>query len=479
MDRGGRTYLRVESVRTATARARDFYATSVALVGPDLEPGDRRPQPGRAGRLRGAGREPRERRLRGPGDPDASRARRRSAGRWAWWRRRRPSTGSWAPTSRCWPRSAPRPAAREVETPAGGLGPRPPDDEPVHRPVAVAAGPGAAAVAARHRAAARVARPARARRRPALGRRTGCAGGGSRRGPSRSRGCSRPGIGPARRAPGRRSCARSAEPGVGSDGRVTATSQPRPRRRRRGAGPRAGRPLRRAPAAPARVAGRRRLRRRPNPGSPPRPRRRPAGRRGHPRAPPRGEAPLAGLTDRAGGAREAPVLASRRWHRHPSGVRAPAPPCTASPSRWPSLVLAAPASRPAAPSTSPRSPRRRPTSRAWPAASTPPRSRCATGSRATPAAPTPTSSRPPSASWPAALDQAEPVKVYLYIFRNRAAFDRHRDQIGPCAPAFVTDPDDVRGGRAVAVRRRGPGPWAPGFEAAVQQVLEKAAGTGG
>jgi uncharacterized membrane protein len=37
VDRGGRTYLRVESVNV-DGSPRDFYATSVALVGPDLEP---------------------------------------------------------------------------------------------------------------------------------------------------------------------------------------------------------------------------------------------------------------------------------------------------------------------------------------------------------------------------------------------------------------------------------------------------------
>ena len=37
VDRGGRTYLRVESVN-ADGSPRDFYATSVALVGPDLDP---------------------------------------------------------------------------------------------------------------------------------------------------------------------------------------------------------------------------------------------------------------------------------------------------------------------------------------------------------------------------------------------------------------------------------------------------------
>lgn len=77
------------------------------------------------------------------------------------------------------------------------------------------------------------------------------------------------------------------------------------------------------------------------------------------------------------------------------------------------------------------------------------------------------------------LDQAEPVKLYLYIFRNRAAFDRHLGQVGPCATSFVTDPttyEQVAQSPYVLV---GQGPWAPGFEAAIHRVLEQAAGTGG
>ena len=53
VDRGGRTYLRVESV-DEDGSPRDFYATHVALVGPDLPPADRRPVPDRAGRVRDA-----------------------------------------------------------------------------------------------------------------------------------------------------------------------------------------------------------------------------------------------------------------------------------------------------------------------------------------------------------------------------------------------------------------------------------------
>ncbi len=77
------------------------------------------------------------------------------------------------------------------------------------------------------------------------------------------------------------------------------------------------------------------------------------------------------------------------------------------------------------------------------------------------------------------VDQAEPVRIYLYIFRDRAAFDRHRDAVGPCAAAFVTDPNTYEEVEASPYIVAGQGPWAPGFEAAVRKVLEQAAGTGG
>ena len=207
VDRGGRTYLRVESVRTSDGSARDFYTTQVALVGPDLAAGDRRPEPGRAGRLRGTGDAPRQRRLRRPRDPDARPA---SAplGR---------TLGLVAPTAaeyRLLGANEPLLAAmrdatggRELDAPRRRLGPRPPDHEPVHGAVAAAARPRAAAVAAGHRAAARVARAARARRRAPLGHRPGPrSAGGPRTQPAEGLFAARKRAG--RPAPDRRSCAR-------------------------------------------------------------------------------------------------------------------------------------------------------------------------------------------------------------------------------------------------------------------------------
>ena len=77
------------------------------------------------------------------------------------------------------------------------------------------------------------------------------------------------------------------------------------------------------------------------------------------------------------------------------------------------------------------------------------------------------------------LDQAAPVKLYLYVFRNLDAFDRHRDQIGPCAEAFVTDPATYEEIEQSPYVVAGQGPWAPQFEAALRTVLAQAAGTGG
>ncbi len=77
------------------------------------------------------------------------------------------------------------------------------------------------------------------------------------------------------------------------------------------------------------------------------------------------------------------------------------------------------------------------------------------------------------------LDQTTPVKIYLYIFRNRAAWDKHRADIGPCAQAFVTDAQTFAEIEQSPYVLAGQGPWAARFEAALRQVVAAAAGTGG
>jgi len=77
------------------------------------------------------------------------------------------------------------------------------------------------------------------------------------------------------------------------------------------------------------------------------------------------------------------------------------------------------------------------------------------------------------------LDQTAPATLYLYVFRNRDAFERHRAAIGPCAAAYVEDPETFEQIEQSPYVVASQGPWAPEFEAALRRVLEAAAGTGG
>ena len=76
------------------------------------------------------------------------------------------------------------------------------------------------------------------------------------------------------------------------------------------------------------------------------------------------------------------------------------------------------------------------------------------------------------------LDQPTPVRIYLYIFRNRGPFDRLRASVDDCARAFVTDPETFETVEQSPFVLAGQGPWAPDFEAAVREALTVAAGTG-
>lgn len=77
------------------------------------------------------------------------------------------------------------------------------------------------------------------------------------------------------------------------------------------------------------------------------------------------------------------------------------------------------------------------------------------------------------------LDQADNVRIYIYIFRNRAAFERLRASVDACAASFVTDPQSYETVEQSPFVLAGQGPWAPEFEAALREGLMVAAGTGG
>jgi len=77
------------------------------------------------------------------------------------------------------------------------------------------------------------------------------------------------------------------------------------------------------------------------------------------------------------------------------------------------------------------------------------------------------------------LDQATPTRLYIYIFRDRNAFDRLRQTIDACARSYATNPDAFESVEASPYVVAGPGPWGANFKAAVRSIFSQAAGTGG
>jgi hypothetical protein len=76
------------------------------------------------------------------------------------------------------------------------------------------------------------------------------------------------------------------------------------------------------------------------------------------------------------------------------------------------------------------------------------------------------------------LDQTEPVRIHLYIFNNRASFEKLRESIDVCARSFVTDAETYESAEQSPYVVAGQGPWAPQFEGALRAALQAAAGTG-
>lgn len=76
------------------------------------------------------------------------------------------------------------------------------------------------------------------------------------------------------------------------------------------------------------------------------------------------------------------------------------------------------------------------------------------------------------------LDQPEPVRLRLYIFRNREAFERLRATVDMCARSYVTDPEGFESVEQSPYVLAAQGPWPPQFKAAIEEALEAAAGNG-
>jgi hypothetical protein len=78
----------------------------------------------------------------------------------------------------------------------------------------------------------------------------------------------------------------------------------------------------------------------------------------------------------------------------------------------------------------------------------------------------------------AGLDQATPVTLRIYIFRNRAAWERRLADVDACAAAWAEDPATFELIQVSPYVLTGQGPWGPEFEAAIRRGLTEAAGSG-
>jgi hypothetical protein len=76
------------------------------------------------------------------------------------------------------------------------------------------------------------------------------------------------------------------------------------------------------------------------------------------------------------------------------------------------------------------------------------------------------------------LDQSAPTRLYVYIFRDREAFERLRQSVDACARSYVTDPASYEAVDVSPFVVAGAGPWAEGFRNAVRAAITEAAGTG-
>jgi hypothetical protein len=76
------------------------------------------------------------------------------------------------------------------------------------------------------------------------------------------------------------------------------------------------------------------------------------------------------------------------------------------------------------------------------------------------------------------LDQATPVKIYTYLFADRATFERLRTSVDSCARAYVTDPDTYESAEQSPYVVAGQGPWGPQFKAKLREILAVTAGNG-
>ena len=76
------------------------------------------------------------------------------------------------------------------------------------------------------------------------------------------------------------------------------------------------------------------------------------------------------------------------------------------------------------------------------------------------------------------LDQKQTVRLYIYIFRNRDAYERLRSTIDGCARSYVTNADTYETVETSPYVLSGQGPWGEQFKTNLRAAIGEAAGTG-
>ena len=76
------------------------------------------------------------------------------------------------------------------------------------------------------------------------------------------------------------------------------------------------------------------------------------------------------------------------------------------------------------------------------------------------------------------LDQGTPLQLRIYIFRDRATWNRREPDVEACAAAWATDPATFELVSVSPYVVAGQGPWPPAFKAALRAGITAAAGTG-
>jgi len=77
------------------------------------------------------------------------------------------------------------------------------------------------------------------------------------------------------------------------------------------------------------------------------------------------------------------------------------------------------------------------------------------------------------------LDQTSPLTLRIYIFGNRAAWDRRLADVDTCVGKWATDPATFEIVQTSPYVVAGQGPWPAGFADALRKALTASAGNGG